>query len=63
MATSEEVPCPRCDATGTIVEYCARDLEIGTNEVPEHTYEVHCPVCLGQGHIRQDPAPRELTDS
>ena len=59
MAYTKEVPCPRCDGTGKLWDYTAQDLQIGTDEVPEHTVEVQCHVCLGQGHIRVD---KEATD-
>ena len=60
MAHSREVPCERCAGTGMIIDYVARDLQLGSNEVPDHTVEIQCGVCLGQGHIRINPPAEEV---
>lgn len=60
MSETKEVPCDVCNGSGEIEvwEYSARDVQIGTNEVPEHTMmaKVPCRSCLGSGHVREDKA-------
>lgn len=55
MSHSKEIPCPTCGGDGWVWDYAARDLVMGQNEVPDHTMQVECGTCLGQGHIREDP--------
>ena len=62
MSYSKEVPCARCDGTGKVWEYSARDLLFGMPDVPDHTFEVDCPECLGQGHVRENPKPEPTNE-
>lgn len=59
MSYTKEVKCDRCDGTGKVWDYQARDIVFGTDEVPDHTIEVECPSCLGQGHARENPKEGE----
>lgn len=65
MSHSIEVVCEHCEGTGTVTDYVARDIQLGSDEVPEHTVQVQCPTCLGQGHMRINPPLVDggLTDS
>ena len=55
MAYTKQIECPRCGGTGKLWDYTAKDIIFGFDEVPDHTIEIQCHECLGQGHISVNP--------